>query len=108
LFHGLQPTKPPFSEFQGQNKISDTQSATAGLTDSLSFLCEVAGGAKDTNVPLPDFEQDFGSAEIDCFPNEGFFGATEEPDCQLSTNNEVSVNSSLDFSYYVGPTDPHI
>ncbi|XP_021927988.1 sex-determining region Y protein-like [Zootermopsis nevadensis] len=65
-----EPTNPTFSEFEGQNQIgensppSKTQSSTAEITGSLNFFCDVTRGAEDANVPIPAFEQDFGSAEF--------------------------------------------
>jgi hypothetical protein len=98
------------SEFQGENQIgensppSKTQWSTEENTDSLSFFCDAGRGAEDANVPLPAFEQDFGSTEIGSYSKEGFFGAPQEVGIQQFINNDVSVNSALDYNNYVGPT----
>ncbi|XP_021935742.1 transcription factor SOX-9-like isoform X2 [Zootermopsis nevadensis] len=89
----------------GKNSpASETPPNTTEISGALSDISNVAGGVEDSSVPLPAFEQAFGSTEIGRYSHEGFFNTTQQPENNpQSTNNQVSINSALDYNYYMGP-----
>jgi hypothetical protein len=83
---------------------TNTQSSISEIASTLSDSCNVANGSENTSGPLPAFEQAFGSTEIGRYSHEGFFNTTQQTENQRSTNNQVSINSTPDYNYYMSPT----
>jgi hypothetical protein len=100
-----QQTTVTSSNRSGKNSpAANTQSSMSQITGTLSDSSNIDHGAEDTNGPLPAFEKAFGSTEIGRYSHEGFFNTTQQTENQQSTNNEVSISSAPDYSYYMGPT----
>jgi hypothetical protein len=71
--------------------------------NTLSDNSHVASGTENTNVPLPAFEQAFGSTEIGRYSHEGFFSTTQQNENQQCARSEDSVNSTPDYNCYMSP-----
>jgi hypothetical protein len=73
------------------------------ITSTLSGNPDVASRTENTNVPLPAFEEAFGSTEIGRYSHEGFFSTTQQNENHQCASNEGSMNCTPDYNYHMGP-----
>jgi cobalamin biosynthesis Mg chelatase CobN len=86
-------TSATSSNKSGKNSSASTQPTALEITSTLSDGSGVSSGTKNTNGPLPAFEQASGSTEIGCYSHGGFFSnATRQTENHQSASNEVSVS----------------